>query len=58
MQAFGKGFIFVALRLVNTIPLPEIAGGPPQNLKYSGWLMVYGREKRLFLLIAVQILKA
>ena len=59
---FWRGFILVALRIVNTIPLPEIAGGPPQNLRASGRdsdsLDGVRQRKRLFLLIAVQILKA
>lgn len=26
-----------AFRLINIIPLPKIAGRPPQNLRYPGW---------------------
>ena len=45
--------MFVALRLVNTIPLPKIAGGPPQNLRGLGWGSdsvdgIRQREKVLF----------
>ena len=39
MQTFGKGFMFVALHIVNTIPLPKIAGGPPQDLRGCGWVL-------------------
>ena len=37
LMAFWKGFIFVALRIINTMPLPKIAGGPLQNLRGRGW---------------------
>ena len=32
LQLLWEGFILVALRIVNTIPLPKIAGVPPQDL--------------------------
>ena len=53
MQAVWKGFILVGFRLVNTIPLPKIAGGPLQNLRASGLGPasvdgVWQREKALF----------
>ena len=47
--------LLVALRLVNTIPLPKIARGPPQNLRGRGCvlsrLMGYVRGKSLFCLL-------